>query len=180
MRERKNLVSVIRETIWPWMRAHRDEVDARLRLFMSGLQPFQPQPQLPTPAAQSVSLQSRFQGIYAQSDYYSSAKEEKFGDYRQADSLLWTKEGDILKSVSLAATNFGELFRVEIQWTNPQRTVVKSFDPPLIAEIKNPDEYSMTIFDFPLPPDIQLVARFYEAVANEGYWGNIEVIRNNP
>ncbi len=179
MRERSNLVTVIRETIWPWMKAHRDAVDARLRLI-SGPQPFQPQ--LPIPAAQSVALQSRFQGINAQTDYYSSAKEEKFGDYRQADSLLWTKEGDILKSVSLGATpaSFGEAFRVEIQWTNAQRTVVKSFDPPLIAEIVNPDEYSVTIFDFPLPADVQLVARFYEAVANEGYWGNIEVIRNNP
>lgn len=178
MRARNNLVYIIRETIWPWMKAHRDAVDAKLlRLVSSQSQQLQP-PQI----AQSASglVQSTFQGINAQTDYYSSAKEEKFGDYRQADSLLWTKDGDILKSVSLAATGFGEVFRVEIQWTNPQRTIVKSFDPPLIAEIQNPDEYSVTNFDFLLPPDIQLVARFYEAVSNEGYWGKIEVLRNNP
>ena len=175
MRERKNLVSVIRETIWPWIKAHGDVVDEKLRLFSQ-----QSQLHFPIPSTQLVVLQSRFQGIYALTDFYSSAKEENYGDYQRADSLLWTKDGDILKSVSLGSKNFGEVFRVEIQWTNPQRTSVNSFSPPLIAEIQNPNEDSVTNFDFPLPPNIQLVAKFYEAVASEGYWGNIEVIRKNP
>jgi hypothetical protein len=177
MRARNNLVYIIRETIWPWMKAHRDAVDAKLLRLVSSQSQQQQQQMFP---AAPVSLQSRFQGINALTDYYSNAKEEKFGDYLQADSLLWTKEGDILKSVSLSATNFGEAFRVEIQWTDPQRTFAKSFEPELIAEIQSPNEYSVTVFDFPLPPDIQLIAKFYEANANEGYWGNIEVIRTNP
>jgi len=168
----KSDLARVRAEIWPWIKQHGAEL-VELRATMTAAAPSG------GGAVQTQQLyQSRFEGVYALTDFFSRQSSEKYGNELEAGSLLWTRQGDRLKQLSLAThAPTDEPLTVEIVYADPARTFVKSFEPKIEITVISTTEVQVLDLDYELPPGLQLLARFTTANVNEGYYGSIEVQR---
>ena len=164
--------SAVRAEIWPGMKEHGAKL-AELSAKLAAVAP-----SFFGGAVQTQLYQSRLEGVYALTDFFSRQSSEKYGSELEAGCLLWTRTGDRLKQLSLAThAPTDEPFTVEIVYADPARTFVKSFEPKIEITVLSTTEVQVLDLDYELPPGLQLLARFTTANVNEGYYGSIEVQR---
>jgi len=167
----KSDLARVRAEIWPWIKRHGAEL-AELRAMMTAAAPSG------GGAVQTQLYQSRFEGVYALTDFFSRQSSDNYGSELEAGSLLWTRKGDRLKQISLAThAPTDEPLTVEIVYADPARTFVNSFVPKIEITVLSTTEVQVLDLDHELPPGLQLLARFTTANVNEGYYGMIEVQR---